>query len=61
MARAATAGANLKISGLSKSFIELAHIAKSRDVRHEIKSTLSADSMAEIAAVGGKNVLFDVS
>jgi hypothetical protein len=27
----------------------------------EIKSTLSADSMVEIAEAGGKNVLFDVT
>jgi hypothetical protein len=56
------AGANLKISMLSKeACVELARIAKARGVRLEIKGSLSADSMLEIARVGGANVLLDVS
>lgn len=61
-ARILSAGANLKISKLSKeSCLELAHLAKTHGVRLEIKSQLSVDSMIEIAQAGGANVIFDVS
>jgi hypothetical protein len=60
--RVLNAGANLKISGLSKeSLIELANIAKARGLQLELKCSLSPDSMVEIASAGGKHVLFDVS
>jgi hypothetical protein len=56
------AGANLRISTLqADSLVELARIARERDVRLEIKGPLNIDSMMDIARAGGKNVLFDVS
>jgi len=61
-ARILEAGGSLKVQNMSKdSLVELAAIARRRGVRLEIKGALSADSMVEIAKVGGQNVLFDVA
>jgi hypothetical protein len=61
-ARILSAGANLRVSGLSKeSCLELARIARAQGVQLDIKSKLSADSMVEIAGIGGANVTFDTT
>jgi hypothetical protein len=56
------AGSNLRIPVLTpESCIELARIAKERDVQLEIKGgNLTTETMVAIANAGGKNVTFDI-
>jgi hypothetical protein len=55
------AGSNLRIPVLTaESCVELARIARARDVQLEIKGSLSTETMVAIANAGGKNVTFDI-
>jgi len=59
--RILSAGASLRVDGFSPdTLVRLATMAKSRNVRLEIKDSLSADSMVRIASAAPGLVLFDV-
>ena len=62
LAQILNAGRHLRNSTLAEeSLIELASIARSRNVKLEIVGNLAVESLVEIARAGGGHVLFDLS
>ena len=62
IARIIAAGSNVRISGLSPdSLRRLAALAKEHDVTLEIVGSYSPETCVQVAAIGGKNVTFNLS
>jgi hypothetical protein len=62
IAQIMNAGGNVRIGTLARdSLVELANIAKARNVKLEVRGSMSVDAIVAVVEAGGGNVSWDVS